>query len=55
MTTDDRGSTVDPVHGPEPAGLPTDPACPHCGGGPVVKLHGMNITACKSCARVVSA
>jgi hypothetical protein len=28
------------------------PACPHCGGGPVVPIIG-GATACQSCARIV--
>ncbi len=28
------------------------PACPHCGGGPVVDVLGSRV--CRSCARVVS-
>jgi hypothetical protein len=39
-----------PDHGPEPGS--TGPACPHCGGGPVVTVHGAHI--CRSCARVIS-
>ena len=50
----DRGSTVDPQRtDPEPTGRPTDPACPHCGSGPLVPTPIG--TVCKSCARTVGA
>lgn len=48
--TSDRGPAVDPVHGPEPAGLPSHPACPYCSGPVVPTPIG---PTCKSCARVV--
>jgi hypothetical protein len=30
---------------------PDQPACPHCGGGPILPALGAHI--CKSCARVI--
>lgn len=42
--------------GPRPEPNPPDhgPACPHCGGGPLVLLSRFGAHACQSCARVVS-
>jgi hypothetical protein len=47
-------------HGPDPAEPQPPPgagypACPHCGGGPLVPLPTLGGTrACRSCARTVS-
>lgn len=46
----DREGPRDPE--PEPAPGDPYPACPHCGGGPVVAIVG-GAHACRSCARVV--
>lgn len=40
--------------GPDPDPVPsTGPACPHCGGGPLVAVVPLGVVTCNSCARII--
>lgn len=52
MSDPEQGSpTVDPQRTSSEPGS-TGPACPHCGGGPVVPTPVGSV--CRSCARVIA-